>query len=135
MDFVVDANILFAALIKDSITVEILLDEKFMFFAPEFLFEEFHKHEETIIGKAKRSGAEFNEIFAHLGEVITIVPNEGIETLILEGKAISPDTNDAQYFALALKLNCPIWSNDKRLKEQEKVPVYSTSDLVRLFFR
>ena len=36
-----------------------------------------------------------------------------------------------KYFALALKLNCPIWSEDKALKKQSKVKVYSTSELLK----
>ena len=45
---------------------------------------------------------------------------------------ITPDPNDAEYFALALKLGCGIWSNDKKLKEQDKIKIYSTSDLIEL---
>jgi len=44
---------------------------------------------------------------------------------------ISPDPNDLMYFALALKLKCPIWSNDKELKKQNEVIIYSTEDLTR----
>ena len=46
--------------------------------------------------------------------------------------SISPDPNDTQYFALALKLNCPIWSNDKKLKEQSEIKVLNTSELIEL---
>ncbi|MEK6928390.1 MAG: hypothetical protein AABW65_00335 [Nanoarchaeota archaeon] len=35
-------------------------------------------------------------------------------------------------FALALKLDCAIWSNDKKLNEQDKVKIYSTEDLIEL---
>ena len=41
MRLVVDANIIFAALIKESTTAEILLHENIKFIAPEFLFKEF----------------------------------------------------------------------------------------------
>jgi len=33
------------------------------------------------------------------------------------------------YFALALKMKCPIWSNDKRLKEQKTIKIISTDEL------
>ncbi|MBI2152065.1 hypothetical protein HYU21_05030 [Candidatus Woesearchaeota archaeon] len=36
------------------------------------------------------------------------------------------------YFALALKLNCALWSNDKKLREQSEVKVYNTYELVKL---
>ena len=45
---------------------------------------------------------------------------------------ISPDKDAIDYFALALKLNCAIWSNDKKLKEQTKVKVYSTHELMNI---
>lgn len=36
------------------------------------------------------------------------------------------------YFALALKLKCPIWSNDKKLKEQNIITIYHTHELSKL---
>ncbi len=47
-----------------------------------------------------------------------------------QAKSICPDPDDIQYFALALKLGCPIWSNDKALKEQNTVEVISTGELI-----
>ena len=44
-DLVVDANILFAALIRRGGTAELLLDRRLRLFAPEFLLQEFAKHE------------------------------------------------------------------------------------------
>ena len=49
-----------------------------------------------------------------------------------EAKKICPDRDDVPYFALALKFNIPIWSNDKKLKEQNKIKVYSTQDILNL---
>ena len=46
-----------------------------------------------------------------------------------EAKKLSPDPKDTEYLALALKLNCAFWSNDKKLKTQNKIKVYSTEDL------
>jgi len=43
----------------------------------------------------------------------------------------SPDPKDAQYLALAMKYGIPIWSNDKRLKRQSIVKVFSTEELIR----
>ena len=43
---------------------------------------------------------------------------------------ISPDADDTAYIALALHLNCPIWSNDKKLKKQDKVKVITTKELL-----
>lgn len=45
MDIVVDANILFAILIKQGITERILLANELHCYAPEYLFAEFKEHE------------------------------------------------------------------------------------------
>jgi len=130
MQFVVDANILFAALIKDSKTIELLFSDFAMFFAPEFILEEFHKHKDEILQKTNRSPEEFDSIFEILKEIIIVVPEEEYEDMIPAAEKIAPDAGDIPYFALALKLNIPIWSNDKRLKAQSHVNVYSTKELL-----
>ena len=53
MYLVVDANILIAALIRDSTTRKLLLSEKFELVAPEFLAGEIDKHIAEISKKAK----------------------------------------------------------------------------------
>ena len=45
---------------------------------------------------------------------------------------ICPDKDDAEYFALALHLNCPIWSNDQKLKKQNKVRIITTKELINI---
>lgn len=133
MDVVVDANILFSALIKEGKTKELFVSDIFHLFAPEFLLEEFSKYRDIIIQKTKRTEREFAEIFTILENLITIVPKEECEEFLAQAQEISPDKGDIPYFALALKLNCPLWSNDKKAKGQKIVPVYPTEDLVKLF--
>lgn|SRR3989338_4790058 len=134
MDFVVDANVLFAALIKEGKTAELMLNENLHLFSPEFLLEEFFGHKSQILDKTKRSDREFQEIFDILKQVITIVPKEEFQNFISKAEEICPDPDDVPYFALALRLNCGLWSNERKLKEQDTIPVYSTEDLIKLFF-
>ena len=54
MDLVLDANILFSALIKDSFTADMLFDKSFKLFSPEFIVEEFMKHGNLVLGKTSR---------------------------------------------------------------------------------
>ena len=43
----------------------------------------------------------------------------------------SPDPKDSAYLALALALKSAVWSNDKKLKEEQNhVKVLSTEDLI-----
>ncbi|RLG24822.1 hypothetical protein DRN85_07025 [Methanosarcinales archaeon] len=45
---------------------------------------------------------------------------------------MSPDPDDIDLLALALKLNCPIWSQEKTFKSQSRIKVFSTSDLLSI---
>ena len=117
---VIDANILFAALIKNSKTAEIILEKQVSLFAPEYLIEEFGKYRAIILEKMHRTEVEFNRFLKILRRRIRIIKKEEIEPFIKNAIQFSPDPKDSLYFALALKLNIPIWSNDKRSK---KIPL------------
>jgi len=129
MKLVVDANVLFSALIKEGKTRELLLMPSLNLFTPQFILEEFEKYKQEILKKTKREEEEFIEIFNLFSKIINIVPEEDFIEYINEAEEITPDPNDVMYFALALKLGCSIWSNDKKLKIQDKIKVYSTEEL------
>ena len=130
MQLVVDANILFAALIKDGATIEILVNSSGRLFAPEFVLEEFREHEKEILKKTKRTPEEFESIFESLNEMINVIPKEEYQEMLAAAEKIAPDPDDVPYLALALKLGIPIWSNDKELKGQKRVKVYNTKELM-----
>lgn len=134
MELIIDANILFSALIKDRTTRKIILFSDYSFFIPEFIFEELNKHKGIILEKAHISEEELKEVFNEIIENsnIQIIPKSEFNNNIMPAKEITPDPDDVHYFALALKLNCPIWSNDKDLKKQNNVKVYSTEDILNL---
>ena len=132
MDLVIDANILFAALIKDSFTAELLLDEGIGLFAPEYLLEEFYEHREEILEKTKRIRQGFDSMFRDIKSLITVVPERELEEFMDRAREISPDPDDAPYFALALKLGCAVWSNEKALQQQKIIKIYTTEELSRL---
>lgn len=132
MKLVVDANILFAALIKEGSTAELLNSDKLQLFTPEFLFTEFSKYEELILKKTHRSLEEFNKFLELLKEQITIIPKKEILPFIDKAEKITPDPKDTIYLALAFALKSNIWSNDKKLKQgQEKIIVFSTEELIK----
>lgn len=59
------------------------------------------------------------------------VPLEELKEFRDRAESVCPDPKDIPYFALALKLGCPIWSNERKLKEgQSVVNVFSTEDLL-----
>lgn len=81
MDLVVDANILFAALIRNNKTAELLLKDKFHLFAPEYLLEEFVEHKEEIIRKSDRPREEFNKFLEILKKRIMFCPYDNFKKL------------------------------------------------------
>ena len=76
------------------------------------------------------------DLYSHISkkellEYVTVVPLDEFKDSWAEAKQISPDPDDVEYLAVALSLNCAIWSKDKDLKEkQSRVKVFSTSDLI-----
>jgi len=133
MDIIIDANILFSILIKKGKNEEILFEEDLHILAPEFIFQEFDKYRNVLLDKTSRSKKEFNELLNLLKKKIETIPNEETDKFMITAKRICPDEKDVDYFALALKFRCPVWSNDKELKEkQDVVKVYSTEDVMKL---
>ena len=131
MKLVIDANILFASLIKNSLTAELLLSDKLNLYAPELLFDEFLKYEKYILEKTNRSKEDFEQYFNILREEIEIIPQSVITHFIEEVEKFSPDEKDTVYLACALAVGSKIWSNDKRLKEDQKeVEVITTEELI-----
>ncbi len=130
MELVVDANILFAALIKISATSDLIFDNSLNLFSVEFIFEEFEKYKDLIMKKTERTEEEFERFMSIIKKRIKLIPYEEFESLISETEKFSPDPKDTEYLALATKLKCAVWSNDKKLKIQDKIKVYSTEDLI-----
>jgi predicted nucleic acid-binding protein len=131
MKLVIDANILFAALIKEGSTAELLISDKLQLFAPEFLFTEFVNYKELILRKTHRSLEDFDQFFDILKEQITVIPKNEIIPFIDKAEKISPDPKDMVYLALAFALKDSLWSNDKKLKkDQKEISVFSTEELI-----
>lgn len=132
MDVVIDANVLFAALIKEGVTRRLLISDMLTLYAPEFILEEVEKYEEFILQKTEKSKEELQRVLAVLRRRITFVRLSELVPFLDKAKQISPDEKDISYFALALRLSLPIWSNDAALKQkQHVVKVYSTKEVAR----
>jgi len=60
MKLVIDANILFAALIKKGLTFKLIINPRIELFAPSFLKDEFNKYEKLILNKTNKSQKKLN---------------------------------------------------------------------------
>jgi predicted nucleic acid-binding protein len=135
MRLVVDANELFAGIIArgkelQSWTLDILFSDEVEFFAPFRLLAELEKNRDEIRDKSGFSSMDFEAFVSILKLRVGFIPIEQFLDEIPEAKKLAPHLKDVEYFALALKLDCPIWSNEKAFKKQSKVKVFSTSDLI-----
>lgn len=132
MKLVVDANVVISALISPyGKTSEILFSDQFELYSPEYLRRELEKYKKYICDKTGFSLEKIDFLISLIFLNIKIVPISEFQELLREASKICPDENDEEYFALVLKLNCPLWSNDKALK-QSSLRVLNTSEVLDL---
>ena len=136
---VIDTNILISALIKDdSVTARIIKSGIFEIYYPEDGMFELEKYRDYIIKKRKKAlqRKSFDYALGFLLESVNVVPSLLYEDKIREAYEVMRDIDEKNtpFLALALKLQCPIWSNDGDFEEQNLVEVYKTSYILRKFF-
>ena len=134
MRLVVDTNILFSFFKKDSFTRRFILSHpEIELFTPLYVFEELEEHKDEIKSKAKIGDIVFELSKKELREYVTVVPLDEFKDFWEEAKQISPDPDDVEYLAVALSLDCAIWSKDRDLKEKQfRVVVVTTEELTKL---
>ena len=135
MFLVVDANILFSFFNPDSSRRRIIESSSklgFKLVSPEFAFEELLKDKEKIQEYCKIDEIEFIIFFSFLEKKIESISRSEYDKFLQEAIELAPHSKDIPYFALALSFNCPIWSDEKSFKQQSKVKVLSTEELVKL---
>lgn len=133
MQIIIDSNVIIAMLIAPGKPIDLFFDTKLSIYAPQLLFEELKNHKKEILEKSRLSEEEFEWLYIILKYNITVIPEEDFLKYREKAEEICPDKKDIVYFALALHLQCPVWSNEKALKQQEHVLVYATHDLIELF--
>lgn len=132
MQLVVDVNPVFSALVTKGNSSKVFeLNRKlkrFEFVMPEFLFLEIGRRMDRLLSKSGLTKEEISEAFSIIKQNITPVPFSDFSDKLPE--AMKLNFKDSQYLALALKLDCPIFSGDKDLKKQGKVKVFSPRELL-----
>ena len=137
MKIVIDSNILFSALIKDSITRRIILDYENQFLFPSYIFEEMEIHKTELITKSKMKEKDFEELLSLLLKKVIIIPNEVLLHYKKEAyqiiKDIDPD--DVIFIACVLAFSDSVlWSDDKKLKQQSKIRIINTNEMYSLIY-
>jgi len=134
---VVDTNILVSALIKDhSKNAELIKTGYFKVYFPEYGLKELDRYQAYIKAKREKSSQHQSIEYAQefLLKSIQIVPFNLYRQRLNEAFEIMKDIDekDAPILALAMQLNCPVWSNDKHFQKQKAARVYTTADILGL---
>ena len=137
MKVVIDANIIFSALIKGNpIYIKIL--NNIDAYAPDFIFTELEKYEKRILKKT-HSKQRMKEIIYKIFKKISIIPKVALSKANIK-KAYELckdiDEKDTPYLALALELDAYLWTNDKKLTEKLRKKGFSkiltTDELLKI---
>ena len=131
MLLIVDTNVIFSFFNRESVARRIVLSGKVKLFAPKFLLEEIEEHKQEIKEKFGLNDMQISIVLELVKTFIDFIPLDEFKDKVPEAKNISPDPDDIQFLALALKLDIPLWSEDKALKQQNVVKVFNTSELVK----
>jgi len=121
MRLVVDTNIVISCMTKlDGRTAELYLNppEERSYHAPEGLIAELSLHRDKIMKLTGATPDQHAEVSEMLLSILTIIPNSAISSKHWEQAfdlVKDIDENDDQFVALALHLNCPLWTGDKKL--------------------
>jgi predicted nucleic acid-binding protein len=130
MDIVVDTNILFSLFWEKSFTRKILLTSPLNLISPKFALFELRKFKKEIILKTDINEKKFESYIRDIKSIVDFFDvNEDYKK---EALKISPDKNDAEFIGLSLERKCPFWINDSLLKNQNKVKVFSTEEIINL---
>lgn len=121
MKVVVDTNIIFSGLLSPNGTISDLLlnsSDTFDFYSPTFVIEELDNHTDKLLKLTGYSEKELDFVQRILFKKIDLIDLESIPNPTWEkavGLTKNIDEFDAPFIALALELDSPLWTGDKKL--------------------
>lgn len=133
--YVIDANILFGAVISSKrIYLEMIKSADL--YAPDFVLKEIEKYEEKLLKRTKVTKKELNAFLIKLFKGVTILPQlfisrESKKQALDLCKDI--DEKDTPYIALAIEMDIPLITNDKKLYDGLKKKNFSNISLLEEF--
>ena len=131
---VVDTNIVISALVKDSVTRDIIFRFSGKLYFLSFSMDELKKYEQYIIDKTKQDKTEIEKLFEKLLSKMIILDDRDINLKMEEAKAIMEliDPDDTPFIAAAILTGGDIWSDDKHFEKQKRVKVWKTSEIYKM---
>jgi len=129
---IVDANVLFSALLRDGTTRHLLLYGGLELHTPDAIWDELERNRGYLVKKSRATEAAFDLLLDALRDRIGGIPVALIRDRMDEAAEIvgEKDRLDAPYVAAALALEATLWTNDTRLAEIRRVSVVTTAEVV-----
>ena len=130
-----DTNVFLKALIKNSTVRGIIVGSDHEFLVPAHLIDETREHLDEVEEKSGLSRREIESVIdTLLGRTRLVEEGQVLSRWREAEKAMSKvDEDDVPFVAAALAVGCDgIWSDDRHLKRQSKVRVWTTREVVRL---
>lgn len=126
----VDANPLLSAIIGGQARTVFLNAQKTTFYTTLFNYKEVEKYIPILSTKRKIPIEDLYLAFSMLP--LSVCDEDFYKNKIKQAKRMieKRDPTDVHLLALALKLGCPVWSNNKDFEGLE-LKVYRTQDLIR----
>lgn len=123
MNIVVDTNVIFSALLNSKGKISDIFFNPaldFAFFAPSFTLTELKKHHQKLCSISNLSEDDLEFLKQSILSKIDLIDLEGIgpnswARAITLVKGI--DEFDAPFVALAIEMDCFLWTGDKKLKK------------------
>jgi len=134
MEIVLDTNILISSLLRNGLTRDIISVSPFKMYTVVYANLEIEKHQDELLSKSKLDEKSFDYLKDFIFSKISFIPLEDLAPF--KDRAIEVmseiDIDDSPFLALAMSLNCPIWSNDGHFKRQDVVKAFTTRELMNL---
>ena len=130
MRLVVDTNILISFFRENPVRFIIINPQLFSLglYSPEHCWKELLNIKPSISKYSKVQLKQVDSIFEELKEFVIIIPDESSISFKSKAEQLTHD-KDIPVFALALKLDCAVWSNEPGFKQQPSVKVFNTQEL------
>ena len=123
MKIVVDTNIIFSGLLSPSgIISDLLLNSsgEFEFYSPTFVLDELNNHRDKLLNLTGFSEKDLDFLQLTIFKKINLIDLDSIkESTFKKAHELTCDVDefDIPFIALALELESPLWTGDKKLKK------------------
>ncbi|MBI5225856.1 hypothetical protein HY994_01285 [Candidatus Micrarchaeota archaeon] len=131
MKLTVDANVLFAALIRNGLSRRLIFHPGLDLDTPYFFLEELKKYREELVSKSRMSEVEFLQTFHSVLCQVEPIDSAVIKPYMRAASTLIEDSKDWPYLACALFSGSDLLTQDPGFRSQARVKVHSVEELAR----